>query len=316
MIAEDIAFKPKKISNGASVYKALRLEYFVLLLIQLERTGFLTEPGRFVEILLPSINTKSKTILSSAELEIFWYSKFQHKCADVILYTEKPLWHEALIEKFKGFNGFKFSFYQNQKDPEIQMLSIRAPKFRESPRPRQVNCSICGLEWYKGDPESSLNHRREHKRRLTWLNPAPLAKMLHELLMDSKSAEEVNYKSPRWKHKEMYNRALAFKREFHYDFIQWDKGGTEDKDAHGFLLTGKSGEIVGACAFRNRLQKDNSYRWGLQWIWICPIERGKGHLSKRWSMFRERFGDFLVESPVSDGMKAFLEKQGDLKLMK
>lgn len=316
VVIEDIAFKPKKIANSASVYKALRLEYFVLLLIQLERMGFQMFAKRFVNLLLPELNTKTKTILSPAELEIFWYSKFRHKCADVILYTEKPVWYEEPMEKFKDLNGFKVSFYQNIKNPEIQMLCIRAPKFRKRPSTRPVTCSICGLEWYKGDPESSLYHRKEHKRRLSWLNPAPLANMLLELQMVGISAEEVSYKSPLWKYKEMYNRALAFKREFHYDFIQWNKGGSEDKDAHGFLLTGESGEIVGACAFRNRLQEDNSFRWGLQWIWICPNERGKGHLTKRWSMFRERFGDFLVEPPVSDGMKAFLEKQGDSKLMK
>lgn len=313
---EYIAVKPNKIEKTPSLYRAIRPEYFLLLLIELERLGFLTVPERFVPILLPEIISKSKNILSSAELEIYLYSKLRHKGEDVILFTEKPLWYDAPIEKFKSQEGFKISFYQNEVNRGMQMLRIRAPKFRIRPKPRQVICAVCGLEWYKGDPESSLYHRNEHKRRLSWLNPAPQANMLLELQMVGISAEEVSYKSPLWKHKEMYNRALAFKREFHFDFIQWNKSGTEDKDAHGYLLTGESGEIVGACAFRNRLQKDKSFRWGLQWIWICPNERGKGHLSKRWSMFRERFGDFHVEPPVSDAMKAFLLKQGDDKLMK
>lgn len=311
---ELIGFKPRKYEGRPSYCQALRPEYFVLFLIQLERFGFLTNPQKFVSILLPSIDIKSKTILSSADLEILSYSKFRHKCDDVILYTEKPLLYSEPIEKFKTLNGFKVSFYQ--KDKEMQMLRIRAPKFRKKLQPRSVICTICGFNWEKGDPESSYFHRKEHKRRLTWLNPEPLPKMLMELEEDKNLAEIVVSKSKLWKHHEMYKRAVAFKREFNYTFIQWSKNGVEEEDAIGFLITGVKGEIVGACAFRNRLQKDNSYRWGLQWIWICPNERGKGHLSKRWTMFRERFGDFLVEPPVSDGMRAFLEKQGDSKLMK
>ncbi|WPR75223.1 hypothetical protein [Algoriphagus sp. NG3] len=313
---EDIVFRPKKISNVASLYKALRPEYFVLLLIQLERFGFSMEAERFVKILLPAVDIKSKSIFSNAELEIFWYSKYKNKSADIILYSTKPLWYSEPIKKHKTLNGFKTSYYQDDENEERQMLRIRAPKYRERSEPVFTKCQICGLEWYKGDPESSLYHRKEHKRRLTWIKPEPLPKMLIAFEKDGDDAERVTHSSPTWKHHEMYNRALAFKREFRYDFTQWSKKGPEDQESQGYLFTGDKGEIVGACAFRKRLQNDNTYRWGLQWIWICPDERGKGHLSKRWKMFRERFGDFHVEPPVSDAMKVFLEKKGDSGLMR
>lgn len=316
VLFEDIVFRPKKIANEASLYQALRPEYFVLLLIQLERFGLSMEADRFVKILLPAIDVKSKSILSNAELAILWYSKDRLKGEDVVLYSTKPLWYNEPIKKHKTLYGFKTFYYEDDENEERQMLRIRAPKYREKSEPVYTKCQICGLEWYKGDPESSLYHRKEHKRRLSLLKPEPIPKMILELQKDETLAELVTYKSPLWKHKEMYYRALEFKSEFHYSFTQWSKEGREDVDAHGFLITGEQGKIVGACAFQNRLQKDNSYRWGLQWIWICPDERGKGHLSKRWKMYRERFGDFHVEHPVSDAMKAFLEKKGDFELMR
>jgi len=56
---------------------------------------------------------------------------------------------------------------------------------------------------------------------------------------------------------------------------------------------------------------DYEQRGGLEWIWITPKERKKGHLATRWINFRKQFGDFVVESPVSDGMKGFLKKQNE-----
>lgn len=313
---EDIVFRPKKIANEAPLYQALRPEYFVLLLIQLERFGFLMEAERFVKILLPTTDIKSKAIFSNAELAQFWYSKYKNKSGDIFIYSTKQLWYSEPIKKYKTSNGFKISYYQDDENEERQMLRIRAPRYRERLEPVYTKCQICGVDWYKGDPESSLYHRREHKRRLTWIKPEPHPKMIIELEKNGADAEQVTFKSPIWKHREMYNRAFAFKKEFRYDFTQWSKKGPENQNSQGYLFTGEIGEIIGACAFQNRLQKDSTDRWGLQWIWICSDERGKGHLSKRWALLRERFGDFHVEPPVSDAMKAFLEKMGDSNLMR
>ena len=151
---------------------------------------------------------------------------------------------------------------------------------------------------------------------MSWLQPTPMPEMLAELDGKGSGAELVTWDSPQWKHNEMYNRALAFKREFHYDFTQWkSREGHEDLDVHGYLFTGTKGEIVGAAAFRNRAEGTDDSKWALQWIWFCPRERRKGHLVSRWANFRTLFGDFIVESPVSEAMQGFLKKQGDSFLM-
>jgi len=70
------------------------------------------------------------------------------------------------------------------------------------------------------------------------------------------------------------------------------------------------------CAFCDHTGDRDQQLWALDWVWICTKERQKGHLAKRWLAFRERFGDFVVTSPVSEEMQGFLRKHGDLILMK
>jgi hypothetical protein len=310
---EEVSYRPRVISAGVISYNALRPEYFVQLLIHLERMGFHVYAQRYVEILLPIIMPRSRGIFSDAELEIFWYKRTRLKQADVILYTDKNVLYSEYIGPIKLSSGFELNLEQEEDKPYL--LRIRASKYRENPPMVEVTCRDCEYEWKRGDPESSMLHRREHKKRMTWLQPKPMTTMLLELNEKGLAAELVTWNSPEWKHKEMYNRALAFKREFHYDFIQWKShGGHEELDVHGYLFTGDNGEIVGAGAFRNRAKNTDKPKWALQWIWLCPQERRKGHLAKRWLQFRNRFGDFIVESPVSDAMEGFLKKQGDSAL--
>jgi hypothetical protein len=68
--------------------------------------------------------------------------------------------------------------------------------------------------------------------------------------------------------------------------------------------------IYGGCCFRFReYEKESAY--DMQWIWLHPYARRRGHLSAAWPYFRKRFGAFLVEPPYSDGMKLFLDARED-----
>lgn len=313
---EEAFYRPKAISTGVMSFNALRLENFVLLMIYLERFGFQVDAERFVNLLLPNIRQRAKKIYSLAELEIFWYPKNRHKKADVILFADKSSRFIDTNQLIKLASGYRLSV-ADPEEAEPKLMRIRAPKYRERSRTYSVTCPECGYEWEKGDPESSASHRKEHKRRMDWLAPEPKPLMVAELAKKGLNAELVTWDSPEWKHTEMYNRALAFKRELHYDFVQWkSKNDREDYDVHGYLMTNAQGAIVGACAFRNRSEDPGRKKWGLQWIWICPIERRAGHLARRWKGFREQFGDFIVESPVSDAMQAFLQKNGESDLMR
>jgi hypothetical protein len=137
-----------------------------------------------------------------------------------------------------------------------------------------------------------------------YLLPEPNKRIITERLNNS-DPELVLSDSPKWKHKEMFIRARAFNREIGYDTILWGENGDDYPDVHGYLFCNAVGRIVGACSFRNRTEVGRSEIWALQWIWVCPLERRNGHLSRRWKAFRQRFKDFYVEPSVSQGNGGF-----------
>jgi hypothetical protein len=145
------------------------------------------------------------------------------------------------------------------------------------------------------------------------LEPSPDPRFL-EALANQPEPELVTSASPQWRHQAIYARALTFQREFGYDFVQWGSPeGDDDPKVHGFLFNDDSGvfghgAIAGACAFRWREWKNRPPSWGLQWIWVAPKARRHGILSRRWPMLRARFGDFVIEPPLSEAMAAFAAK--------
>jgi hypothetical protein len=99
--------------------------------------------------------------------------------------------------------------------------------------------------------------------------------------------------------------ASYFRREFNYDFVQFSE--LDDGYVAYLLLEGSTGEyrvIGGLCFFQ---QEPPEPQWGLHWVWIHPFERRHGRLRALWPFFRNKFGDFSVEYPLSDAMVAFLK---------
>ncbi|KAA9384117.1 hypothetical protein [Neorhizobium galegae] len=142
------------------------------------------------------------------------------------------------------------------------------------------------------------------------IDPKPHRKFALALERDFDAAW-VGTDAPLWKRKEVYERARVFRREFGYDFVQWSF--EHDPDAVGFLFSDQEARIVGACTFRP--QQESTVRpWRLDCIWLCPDARRSGLLGRLGGRFRQRFGVFNIEPPISEAMKAFLIKQcyGDL----
>ena len=111
------------------------------------------------------------------------------------------------------------------------------------------------------------------------------------------------------KRKVVWELAKLFRREFGYDFVQYDPKQC-DPDARAFIWGGgHQPTAIGACCFRLRVE-DGATWWALQWIWFHPYERRGGHLSRAWDYFRRRFGFFHVETPLSPAMEQFLATRG------
>jgi hypothetical protein len=283
------------------------------LLIRIERLGFSVDPRPLVDLLLPGIRRQAK--VTSAELHLLHYLKTRHKHQSPELSLEPEAWSTASAgETFRTATGYAVTVFR-QPDGAPIGLTVRAPKFRRRPDPKPETCPVCGVDWFRGDPDSSAAHRREHKVRLLYLDPQPLPELLAEIEHGADPTMVVSA-SPRWKHREMYRRAAAFRREFGYDFVQWHSpSSNDDPDGEGVLFLDGRNVIVGACAFQRR-RNDAGDRWiGLRWIWFAPRYRRAGMLTAQWPALRQRFGDFHVEGPVSEAMQAFLTKAGDERLM-
>jgi hypothetical protein len=166
----------------------------------------------------------------------------------------------------------------------------------------------------KGSRTDELSHRSYHQQRFSIIEPKPHRRFSEALNRDLNAAW-VDEKSPKWKRKEVYDRALEFKRDLGYDFAQWQTEARHDPDAIGFLFSDERGRIVGACAFRPQ-HGANERPWRLDWIWICPEARRLGQLDRQWDRFRQRFGVFDIEPPISDAMQAFLRKRGYADLLR
>ncbi|WP_192250419.1 GNAT family N-acetyltransferase [Mesorhizobium silamurunense] len=304
--------RPKTRQAMVSGSKSIRAADVASLLIQLEQLGFAVDPAPIVESLLPSVRTTE--LLTDSELSISWFEKTRHKCAPRTISVERPWPKIRTTTKLTTATGYKIEAWLAADDRPI-WLQVSAPKHRRKRPTQRITCEICGYDWTRGEPDSSAAHRREHKKRLAYLDPKPVPQFVAERAANTE-AELVDQNSPRWKHREMYRRALAFKREFSYDFVQWlSPKEDDDPGVQGVLFSNPDDVIVGACAFRIREHEGKSWR-GLQWIWIAPKFRRSGILTARWAELRRRFGDFHVEGPVSEAMQAFLRKMGDEKLMR
>ena len=304
--------KPSPKSRNANGFEMLAVADLAQILIWLERFGLDVDPLPIVQRLLPKLASMGK--LTASELSVWWYADQRHKDIPVSLRTDPAMRSRPTkSESLRTSDGYKAELLSTDQRP--CQLDVRAPKFRRRDPPVQTKCSICGDVFYRGDPESSAAHRTEHRKRLMYLDPQPHPKFSIERAAGD-DAELVTAASPRWKHDEMFRRARAFRREFGYDFVQWDSPVDTDPNMAGYLFGDKEGRIVGACAFRFREYADETApRWGLQWVWVCPKYRRQGVLAARWAYFKERFGDFHIEGPVSKAMEAFAVKKGDVRLL-
>ncbi|CAN5630800.1 hypothetical protein BH10PSE6_BH10PSE6_08080 [soil metagenome] len=304
-------YAPKSRSNSVVGFLALAAADAASFLIWLEQLGFMIDVTPLADALVPRIKQQSK--ITDSELSVLWYTKRRHRMSEVCIQATDALIVPTGIKQLITTTGYKAELSTGSDDQPVG-LSVRAPKYRRRPNPVETECPDCGYKWWRGDPDSSAEHRQEHRKRMKILQPSPHPRVADALIRE-KNPELVTYGSPGWKHKEMYERACVFRREFHYDFVQWDAPpGDHDPDAHGFLFIDDAMAIVGACAFRLRTVDDQKH-WGLQWVWICPGARRAGVLEKRWAPFKARFGKFVVEGPVSSAMKAFLAKNGDTDMV-
>lgn len=116
--------------------------------------------------------------------------------------------------------------------------------------------------------------------------------------------------------------AYYFKREMHFDFVQFEaneaKGDSGFVPYEAFVFFEPARDrlcenkpmllrVFGACCFRLREKSDHASSWSLDWVWMHPYFRRRGHLTSAWPMFELRYGrGFHVAQPLSLAMESFM----------
>lgn len=281
------------------------------LCIFMERMGFridVTDMCAQVRGMIPLVSH-----LSEDQISVLFYEQNRHRLPPVTLSAPHRPWRGMHTARHKTGAGYKLE-YVTDDDGEPLWLKVTAPKYRKRPQTQSITCPDCGMLYVKGLRTDEQAHRSFHRKRFAIIDPKPNRQFADALARDL-DAPWVDASSSKWKRKAVYDRALEFKRELGYDFVQWQADAAHDGDVVGFLFSDGADRIVGACGFRP--QAGQGIRpWRLDWIWICPDARRQGQLGRQWDRFRQRFGVFDIEPPVSDAMQAFLRKRGCADLIR
>jgi hypothetical protein len=299
-----VMHRPSSHLSDTLLFQGLAAADAAALAIRLNELGFLVDPMSLVELLAPG--ARDSTIVTEPQCDVLFFEKMRDR-ARVALKTEKAP-RAAVAQETRSDRGHAIAFLQ---DGEAAALTVTGPRYRERPRVART-CEMCGQDFYHGDVDSLLAHRKYHQRYLRSHKPRPLPALADR--MQGPGAEVVDHGSPHWLHSEVYERAYWFKREMGYDYIQWELGPADQppvEEAVGYVVTTEDapGRIVGACAFRQR-EDDNGLVWTLDWAWIAPAWRRSGVLARHWPQLVARFGDFPLEYPLSAEMEAFIMKHG------
>lgn len=115
--------------------------------------------------------------------------------------------------------------------------------------------------------------------------------------------------------------ARYFKKEFKYDYIQYEANEHlfESTKYSGFLFSEMARDkleedketpyrLYGGGCFRWQTFENGSSKWKLDWIWLHPFFRHRRKLSKQWQTFKEKYGSFDIEKPLSADMERFVKK--------
>lgn len=128
---------------------------------------------------------------------------------------------------------------------------------------------------------------------------------------------EVDKQSEKKLLEEVYKLAEYFKEELNYDSVPFCPYGDLREEYKVLLFTEEALDqfisepmpyrIYGACSFTVQKFTKEADRWVLKWIWLHPFFRNRGNLKKNWHILEEKFGNFIIETPISNDMKYFLK---------
>ena len=257
--------RPAHLSASAYASNALSLADAACLFVRLEEMGFDSFPERLLEYGLRA--QKHLSHITASEWTLLSYPKRRLKEQFSVRSDGRNDDGEWKPHNWKDALGRRIEFTLVGDRPHL--LTVTGPKYKQQKPRVRITCPECGYRYTRGDPESSLSHRSEHARVMRFMKPRPISAFQARLAKHA-DPELVTIDSPIWMHREVHQRALQFKREFQYDFLQWE-GSLREKnlriESHGYLFadhtaTHGMGAAVGACAF---------WHEGVKWLSLIHI---------------------------------------------
>lgn len=301
--------RPVDPDDDITLTQALTSVDATALIIGMERLGLQVDPSRLAHELSKTL--EDRELLTSNELEIVLYDHYVGRRRTVLNAAQGPIHPLWLETTHQDEAGYRFTMKWN--GDAVVWLEVLGPKYRE-PEPQEcIVCEYCGHSYLTNNTQEDRIHKEVHIRKSQMIDPQPDERLAERLAALGSARELVDQSSPLWMHGAVYDRALEFKREFRYDFVQWDGSSTmrAGENWQGWLFAADDmGTIAGACGFMRRDGAVDGPEWSLQWIWLAPKYRRAGLLESRWPSFLEAYGDFDIERPLSPAMQAFVLKHG------
>ena len=121
----------------------------------------------------------------------------------------------------------------------------------------------------------------------------------------------ITSRSPLYLRKACLQIARYFKKELHFDFLQYPEPEAVTPERKTILLFDKASSmsnhivVVGAIDF---VYQPTKKRFVMMWAWVHPYCRGQGRLKELWPTFTALFGQFDLEPPLSRSMAGLVAR--------
>lgn len=122
--------KPDPGAEASTGFPAMAATDFAVILITLERIGFMMDPSPLVRLLRPGLVARSH--LTAQELQVMDYEAYRHRMVPVFLHHTPNRSFNGLRETTIKTTGGYHARLHADNDGEPLSLTVKAPKFRRA----------------------------------------------------------------------------------------------------------------------------------------------------------------------------------------
>ena len=166
-------------------------------------------------------------------------------------------------------------------------------------------CILCERLYLVGDAQDQRKHRKRCAAYRAVLDAKPNEHTQPYAGRFFEVSAEISASPPRWALVHVQHCARLFSRELTMSGLAslWDPDCRGHDSALAFIPVSDDCRMQGVAVVGD----PTSEKPVLTWTWIVPSMRGQGVFTRIWNMLSERFGDFFIGGPYSEGMMNYLQ---------